>query len=147
MRREEKAVWPTTINRQSLSGSTGAMETHPSCIMYQGGTEILLVQLMSLYKPATSEMARANTTYSYRYFSMILCVVGTWHMGGQVQYTGGGGGGANIPARWGTVCAVGGPVAAGGGPVGHRNIVQVALLNTPLLILLAAFKQYHPNIQ
>jgi hypothetical protein len=28
-------VWPTTINRQSLSGSTGAMETHPACIMYR----------------------------------------------------------------------------------------------------------------
>jgi hypothetical protein len=36
-RRDEekrKAVWPTTIIRQSLSGSTGAMETHPTCIMY-----------------------------------------------------------------------------------------------------------------
>jgi hypothetical protein len=36
-RRDEekrKAVWPTTIIRQSLSGSTGAMETHPPCIMY-----------------------------------------------------------------------------------------------------------------
>jgi hypothetical protein len=31
---ERKAVWPTTIIRQSLSGSTGAMETHPPCIMY-----------------------------------------------------------------------------------------------------------------
>jgi hypothetical protein len=43
---------------------------------------------------------------------------------------------------------VGGPVAAGGGrPVGQRNIIQMALLNTPILIFLAAFKEYRPNIQ
>jgi hypothetical protein len=27
-----KAVWPKPITEQSLSGSTGAMETHPSSI-------------------------------------------------------------------------------------------------------------------
>jgi len=40
-RRDEekrKAVWPTTIIRQSLSGSTGAMEIHPPCIMYVSDT-------------------------------------------------------------------------------------------------------------
>jgi len=31
---KRKAVWPTTIIRQSLGGSTEAMETHPPCIMY-----------------------------------------------------------------------------------------------------------------
>jgi hypothetical protein len=67
---------------------------------------------------------------------MIPCVVGRYSTRG---------GEANIPAGRGTVGAVGGPVAAGGRPVGQRNIVQVALLNTPLLILLAAFKQYPPK--
>ncbi len=30
---KRKAVWPTTIIRQSLSGSTGAMETHPPLLL------------------------------------------------------------------------------------------------------------------
>jgi hypothetical protein len=65
---------------------------------------------------------------------MILCGMGRYRLGG-----------ANIPAGRGTVGAVGGPVAAGGHPVGQRNIVQMALLLTPILILLAAFKQYRPK--
>jgi hypothetical protein len=42
-------VWPTTINRQSLSGSTGAMETHPACIMYQHCSQRSFPQLYIPY--------------------------------------------------------------------------------------------------